>query len=204
MANRVRQPDITRNAILDAALAEFASNGFQGGGVNRLVAAAGITKGAFFHHFPDKISIAAALLEKRFRPAVETMWMKPLADASDPLAILEACLREAASPQQNPANDAGLLTALAAEMTTLNATPRDAYARLLDDWRESIASALSRGKSSGTIHPSINPQAEASLLLACLAGISAITKSAPPNSASPSLAWRALDGYIGTLRAPSG
>jgi TetR/AcrR family transcriptional repressor of nem operon len=203
MATRVRQPAVTRNTILDAALAEFAAGGFQGGGLNRLVAAAGITKGAFFHHFPDKISIAAALLEERFRPAVEAAWITPLADSPDPLATLEACLRAAARPQHPPAADAGLITGLAAEMTTLHAAPRDAFTRLLDDWRESLADALSRGKSSGKIHPSINPQAEAALLLACLAGLAATAKSAPPNSSAPTLAWRALGGYIDTLRAPA-
>ena len=203
MATRVRQPAVTRNTILDSALAEFAASGFQGGGLNRLVAAAGITKGAFFHHFPDKISIAAALLTKRLRPAVEAAWITPLADSHTPFATLETCLREAARPQSSPAADAGLVTGLAAEMTSLNAPPRDSFTRLLDDWREAISSALSRGKSAGTIHPSINPQAEAALLLACLAGLSTATKAAPQNSSSPSLAWRALGGYLETLRAPA-
>ncbi len=203
MTNRVRQPTVTRNAILDAALTEFASCGFQGGGLNHLVAAAGITKGAFFHHFPDKISLLSALLEARFRPAVTSVWIAPMADSSDPLATIEACLRNAARSKPNLAADAGLITSLTSEMIALDCPPRDAFAHLLDDWRESIASAFSRGKSTGKIHPSINPQAEAAFLLACLAGLSLTAKSSLTNSGVPAMAWRAFEGYTSTLRTPS-
>ena len=44
----------TRDRILGTAFNEFYRHGFQGGSINRIVADAGITKGALFHHFAGK------------------------------------------------------------------------------------------------------------------------------------------------------
>lgn len=49
-----------RAALLDAALAVFRARGYAGTTVDDLCAAAGCTKGAFFHHFPSKEALAVA------------------------------------------------------------------------------------------------------------------------------------------------
>ena len=51
---RVRDPKRTRRKILEASYREFYRHGFQGGSINRIVEAAGITKGALFHHFAEQ------------------------------------------------------------------------------------------------------------------------------------------------------
>jgi TetR/AcrR family transcriptional regulator, transcriptional repressor for nem operon len=64
MANKAAEikADNARTRLLDAALRIIREKGFHGTSVDELCAAAGVTKGAFFHHFKSKedLGVAAA------------------------------------------------------------------------------------------------------------------------------------------------
>ena len=49
-----------RVALLDAALSEILARGYSATTVDDLCRAAGVTKGAFFHHFDSKEALAVA------------------------------------------------------------------------------------------------------------------------------------------------
>ena len=53
----------THNRILEAAYRLFSQEGYDATGVAELCAAAGVSKGAFYHHFPSKQAVFLALLE---------------------------------------------------------------------------------------------------------------------------------------------
>lgn len=61
---RTRDPERTRTRILDAAQELILDSGFGSTTVDAVVARAGITKGAFFHHFASKAELARALVER--------------------------------------------------------------------------------------------------------------------------------------------
>ncbi len=61
---RTRDPERTRERILDAAQALILDHGFGATTVDAVVTRAGITKGAFFHHFGSKADLARALVER--------------------------------------------------------------------------------------------------------------------------------------------
>ena len=63
-APRVRDPEKTRERILDAAQALILDHGFAATSVEAVVSRAGITKGAFFHHFASKADLARALIDR--------------------------------------------------------------------------------------------------------------------------------------------
>lgn len=56
----------TRSRLIEAAAAEFATNGLEQTSVERIATRSGFTRGAFYAHFADKTAISLALLEERF------------------------------------------------------------------------------------------------------------------------------------------
>lgn len=68
----------TRAHILEAALNLFSKEGYDATGVAQICQAAGVSKGAFYHHFPSKHDVFMALLhgwlealDKQFKVALE-------------------------------------------------------------------------------------------------------------------------------------
>jgi len=65
-ANRRRQVDrtaATRGLLVDAARVLFAEHGFAEVGTERIARAAGVTRGALYHQFDDKVALFATVLE---------------------------------------------------------------------------------------------------------------------------------------------
>lgn len=53
----------THNRLLIAAVEEFAQHGYESTSVSQICRAAGVSKGAFYHHFPSKQALFLELLE---------------------------------------------------------------------------------------------------------------------------------------------
>lgn len=61
-----RDPERTRRAILAAATAEFAANGFDGASVNAVAERAGINKRMLYHYFGNKEDLFLVVLEEAY------------------------------------------------------------------------------------------------------------------------------------------
>lgn len=85
---RTRDPEKTRERILDAAQALILDHGYGSTTVDAVVNRAGITKGAFFHHFGSKADLARALVERYAlldKQHLEQQMERAAKLASDPL-----------------------------------------------------------------------------------------------------------------------
>ncbi len=56
----------TRKTVIDAALAEFADKGYDGGRVDEIALRAGINKNVLYHHFGNKDDLFTAVLEHTY------------------------------------------------------------------------------------------------------------------------------------------
>jgi AcrR family transcriptional regulator len=61
---RTRNSITTTASLLEAARIEFATQGFMGAKTETIVEAAGVTRGALYHHFRDKAALFDALVER--------------------------------------------------------------------------------------------------------------------------------------------
>ncbi len=61
-----RQPDASRDAILQAALGEFAQEGLAGARVDAIAASAGVNKALLYYYFHDKETLYGAVLDRFF------------------------------------------------------------------------------------------------------------------------------------------
>jgi TetR/AcrR family transcriptional repressor of nem operon len=78
----------TKQRILDAAQQQVLERGFAATSVDAIQAAAGISRGTFFYHFPSKDDLARALIERYAeadRNLVDDLITRAEALASDPL-----------------------------------------------------------------------------------------------------------------------
>ena len=68
--SRAEQADERRQAILDAALDEFAQSGFAATKIDDVAARAGVAKGTVYLHFADKEALFEAILRHALSPVV--------------------------------------------------------------------------------------------------------------------------------------
>ena len=68
-----RNPEATRNSLLDAAGVLFAERGYDGARVDEICAAAGVNKAMVSYHFRGKDGLYQEVLRRDFSPVAESM-----------------------------------------------------------------------------------------------------------------------------------
>jgi AcrR family transcriptional regulator len=89
MPTKAEQSDATRRALVAAARELFASNGFADTSTEAVVQAAGVTRGALYHHFRDKTALFQAVYEDLELELV-TRVASSVEGVADPLEMLRA------------------------------------------------------------------------------------------------------------------
>lgn len=84
-----RSPQTRPDAVLEAALDQFAARGFAATRMEDVAAAAGLSKAALYLYFPSKDALFRALVEQRIRPVQAHLEAVATADL-DPIAGLRA------------------------------------------------------------------------------------------------------------------
>src|SRR5258707_15252984 len=93
-AARLRDPERTRERLLQAASREIYRSGFQSAGLDTILASAGVTKGALYYHFKSKEALGYAVLEEGIAPDVHGKWGRPLQSDKAPTgAFISAATR---------------------------------------------------------------------------------------------------------------
>jgi TetR/AcrR family transcriptional regulator, transcriptional repressor for nem operon len=200
---RIRAPDLTRGKLLHAALEEIHRHGFQAASVEAILARAGVTKGALYHHFPDKAALGYAVVEERVRGLLLERWLSLLElPADDPLTALQLTLRYRAANLTEQEIELGCpLNNLAQEMSPLDEEFRRRIEAIFEAWREGFARALLRAQDKGTVRRDVDPRQVAAFLVAAAEGSYGLAKSASSRAMLRSN-LEALATFLDTLRPP--
>src|SRR5229473_8656514 len=91
---RLRDPQRTRQRLLQAAFQEVYRSGFQGAGLDTILASTGVTKGALYHHFGSKEALGYAIVEEIIAPDNRGQWLRPLQNCEDPIDVLIGTVQE--------------------------------------------------------------------------------------------------------------
>ena len=90
--SREEQAEATRTGLLRAARGLFAERGYAHVGTEEIVRAAGVTRGALYHHFRDKRDLFREVHESLERELVERIGAA-MQGVEDPLELIELGLR---------------------------------------------------------------------------------------------------------------
>ena len=196
---RLRDPERTRKALLQAAFREVYRSGFQSAGLDRILAATGLTKGALYYHFASKEALGYAIVEEVIAGLTRDKWLRPLRSSAHPIETLIGIVQRT-SVQSEDVRHGCPLNNLAQEMSPLDEHFRKRVARVFHDWQKGIASALLRGQAEGTVRPDLDAQQTASFLIATYEGYLSLAKSAQDANVLKA-GIRSIVGWLRSLRA---
>ena len=173
-----RDPDRTRQTILESALQEIHRCGFQSASLSDILSKTGLTRGALYHHFSNKLELGYAVVEELLKEMVFQMWLRPLETCEDPIQ----CLQDVFKTLSNEMKPEDILHGcpinnLALEMSPADEGFRKRISEIYDLWRRGIADALVRGQANGKVSKKISPLSTATFIIASLAGSRSIAKN---------------------------
>lgn len=179
----------TREAILHAAAEEFDRLGYDRTSLTSVLARAGLTKGAFYFHFPSKEAVASALIERQteFWAQVRESWQ---ARGVDPLSALYGMFAESADRM---AADVVLRAGV-----RLNADREIGYPGVPNThvmWEKLIASYVAEAGERGDLRPGVDPDAVARTLCGAALGARLISSATTACADFPSRIREVL-GYV--------
>ena len=174
---RLRDPKRTRERLLQAAFREVYRSGFQSASLDAILAAAGVTKGALYHHFDGKEALGYAIVDEIIAPDVRGQWLRPLQRGMDPIDALIGIV-QGISVRPEDVRGGCPLNNLNQEMSPLDAGFRKRLAILFRAWREGIAAALREGQIHGKVRPDVEPSETAAFLIAMVEGYASLAKNA--------------------------
>lgn len=196
-----KQPDITRDRILDAAFQEIHKHGFQAASICNILAKTGLTKGALYHHFPDKDRLGHAVIEEVVREGLDAMVFTPLRESDDPIETLREIIRRKAEKATPESVRLGCpLNNLMQEMSPLDAQFKSRLNGLLVAWQESIHNTLKWGQKTGRLRKGVDCRAAALFIVSAWEGCEGVSKNLQ-SVQEYRLCLRQLDGYIAGLLA---
>jgi len=195
-----RNPDLTRQRILDAAFMEIYRNGFQGMRLDDVLVVTGLTKGALYHHFPNKRALGYAVVDEVILPMIEAMWLQPVKNAADPLQGLITVIEQLPDNKPPEVIQYGCpVNNLAQEMSPLDEGFRQRLDYIFRLWHDVTEQALERARQQGRIRDDVDCDETATFILAAVEGCIGIAKNAQSKERLRSCN-RGLVGYLRSLQ----
>jgi TetR/AcrR family transcriptional regulator, transcriptional repressor for nem operon len=172
----------TREKLLDAAEGLIFDHGFSATSVDRVIERAGVTKGAFFHHFKTKAELGRAVIQRhaeREMAYCDRILARAERLAGDPLQqvlIFVGLLLEDYEDLQNPVPGC-LFASYLYQRLEYPAEVAKTTARTLAYWRDAVARKLRQAAEDHPLKADVSPADLADTLLAVIEGSYVLSKA---------------------------
>src|ERR1700693_3410785 len=199
---RLRNPERTRERLLQAAFREVYKVGFQSAGIDTILAATNVTKGALYYHFENKQALGYAIVEEIVAKLPRDRWLLPLqqSEDKDPIDALIGIVQGISARPRDVKGGCPLVN-LAQEMSQLDEQFRKRLERIFQAWQEAIATALRKGQYTGTVRRDLVPEETASFLIAMVEGYEVLAKNAQEAKVW-NMGIKNIVSWLSSLRAP--
>jgi TetR/AcrR family transcriptional regulator, transcriptional repressor for nem operon len=199
---RPRDPERTRGRLLQAAFEEIHRSGFRSADLDAILAKAGVTKGALYHHFYNKEALGYAVADEVIARKVHQKWVQPLRNIENPIDVLIRIFQSESLKREDVQRGCYLLN-LSQEMSGLDEGFRRRTARIYKDWHDAMADALREGQKRRVVRSDINANETARFLIATWEGYAVLGK----NSQDPRMmrsGQRSVSRHLEALRPAPG
>ncbi len=200
---KIKSSNQTRKTLLEAAYAEIERHGFQAASLADILAHTGLTKGALYHHFPNKLALGYAVVDEIIREKIVSDWVTPLTACENPIDTLIGLLQQAGQEMgEEYAQNGCPLNNLSQEMSQVDEGFRQRISDIYTAWRRGLGRALAQGQSNGSVRTDINADVAATFIAAAIEGCIGLAK----NARDVNLLFECgagLQHYLETLRGNS-
>lgn len=160
-----RKTAATRQRILDAALEVFGTAGYDSGSLREVAVLAGISQAGLIHHYPTKVALLSAVLERR--DDVAQLQAEGIPPGIERLSALVDYARESGTRP----GEIALFAVLSAEATRTSHPAHDYMRRRYQAVTRTLVTSLSAALDAGHLRPGDQPESVAADLIALWDGL---------------------------------
>ncbi|WP_457673818.1 TetR family transcriptional regulator [Thiolapillus sp.] len=171
----------TRERILSAATELFYRQGYHATGLDKVIRAAGVTKGNFYYHFSSKEELALATLERQYGLLSREVRDEVLGRGLPPLETLFLLLDHMVGRQKQQHREGQILGCyfgnFALEFSTVSGEVRKKVSQIFQGYAELIAALLKRAQKAGEISQALDVERFAAVILGQIEGAILLDKA---------------------------
>ena len=171
----------TRTRILDAANDLFYLHGYNATGLDKVIQAAGVTKGNFYYHFKSKEALAEATLDLHFESRKKDIGEKVLKPNLSPLNQIIALLNLMSDLQKKQHADNQICGCyfgnFTLELSAESPLVRNKIKMIFDQYLQLFESLLKKALAAKEIRQDIEPANMARIILSQMEGAILLDKA---------------------------
>jgi len=161
----------TKDKLLAAACRLMLAKGFVATGVEDVCAAAGVTKGAFFHYFPSKEALGLAVVQGWVKENACAFEAAPFVKEADPLKRLHGYLDAVCALSRDSTRPTGCLVGMfAQELAETHPEVRAVCAQSFDSLRRFLEGLIEAARAAYAPRVAIDSRSVADHFIAILQG----------------------------------
>ncbi|WP_029113854.1 ScbR family autoregulator-binding transcription factor [Mycobacterium sp. URHB0044] len=177
---RQSRSEATRRMIINAAVDLFSEMGYPSTGMGDVIERVAVTKGALYHHFRSKESLALAIIDEYLSAQRRAFW-RP----NDASPALESMIQGVIVGAEGAMTDKLIRTG--ADLLHTLAKFNDQAADYYRKWIAEVAARVRQAQVDGDVRADVDPEVVGEFIVSALVGVELIWSS---TSGSPDLVQR--------------